>query len=71
MRIAGVILIVLGIAMMAFNGFNFTTKKKVVDVGPLEINKEENHPVAWPTWTGGLVLGAGIVLVIAGRRKGA
>ncbi len=69
MRIAGVIMIVLGIAMMAFNGFNFTTKKKVVDLGPLEINKEESHPVAWPSWTGGIVLGAGIVLVIAGRRK--
>lgn len=69
MRIVGVVLIVLGIAMMAFNGFNFTTTKKVVDVGPIEINKEESHPVAWPSWTGGIVLAAGIVVVIAGRKK--
>ena len=69
MRITGVILIVLGIAMMAFNGFNFTTSKKVVDIGPIEINKEESHPVAWPSWTGGIVMAAGIVLVVASRRK--
>lgn len=69
MRIFGVILIVLGIAMMAFNGFRFTTEKKIVDLGPLEINKQESHPVTWPSWTGGIVLAAGIVLVAAGRRK--
>jgi uncharacterized membrane protein len=69
MRIAGIILIVIGIAMMAFNGFRFTTEKKVVDLGPLEINKKESHPVSWPSWTGGLVMIAGIGLVVAGRRK--
>ncbi len=69
MRIIGIILIVLGLAMMAFNGFRFTTEKKVVDLGPLEINKKESHPVYWPSWTGGIAMVAGIVLLVTGRRK--
>lgn len=69
MRIIGIVLIVLGIGMMAFNGFNFTTSEKVVDVGPIEINKEKSHPVSWPTWTGVVVLLAGVGLVVAGRKR--
>ncbi|MBC7890901.1 MAG: hypothetical protein H7Y12_01695 [Sphingobacteriaceae bacterium] len=69
MKIFGFILIAAGALMLVFNGFNFTTEKKVVDVGPIEINKKEDNRVAWPTYAGGLVLLAGIGLVVAGRKK--
>ena len=55
MRIAGIILIVAGILMFIFNGINFTTEKKVVDLGPVEINKKEKKSVGWPVYAGAIV----------------
>jgi NO-binding membrane sensor protein with MHYT domain len=69
MKNVGIVLIVIGIAMMAFTGFTFITKKKVVDVGPLEINKEEKNPVSWSPIIGGIILASGVVVLLMGRRK--
>ncbi|MCY7351405.1 MAG: hypothetical protein LH606_12180 [Cytophagaceae bacterium] len=69
MRNFGIVLIIIGILMMIFTGFNFQTEKKVVDLGPLEINRKENNRVGWPTYAGGLVLLGGIGLVVMGRKK--
>jgi drug/metabolite transporter (DMT)-like permease len=69
MKILGIILIVAGILMFVFTGINFQTEKKVVDVGPVEINKKENKRVAWPTYAGAIVAVIGVVLVVADRRK--
>ena len=47
----------------------FKTTEKVVDIGPIEINKEVGHPIAWSTILGiGLAIG-GIVLLVAGKKK--
>ncbi len=43
MKTLGIILLALGLIMTVFTGFNLMTKKKVVDIGKLEINKEENY----------------------------
>lgn len=63
MKIFGIILIAAGILMLIFRGFNFTQEKKVVDVGPLEVNKKENKTVAWPMYAGAIAVVAGIALV--------
>lgn len=69
MRILGIILIILGLVMFFTRGFNFQTKENVADIGPVEINKTENHRVAWPMWGGGIAVVAGIALIIAGDRR--
>lgn len=69
MKVAGIVLAIIGIIMMVFTGFNFKTKEKVVDLGPVEINKEKDHSVGWPMYVGGIVLVAGIGLAIAGRKS--
>lgn len=69
MKTLGAILIVLGIAMMIFTGFNIITKKKVVDVGPIEINKEEKTPVYWSPIVGGVLIVGGIVALLADRKR--
>jgi preprotein translocase subunit SecE len=69
MRATGIVLIIVGILMMIFTGINFTTEKKVVDVGPLEINKKENKRIGWPTYVGGTVTVLGVVVLVAGRKK--
>ena len=69
MKSFGVIVIVLGIIMTTMTGFNIVTHKKVADLGPVEINKEEKTPVYWSPITGGILIVVGAVLVIAGKRK--
>ena len=70
MKVLGIILIVAGVLMLAFGNISFTRKEKVVDVGPLEINKKEKKTIAWPNYAGGVAIVAGIaVLLVSGRRK--
>ncbi len=68
MKNLGIVLIVVGIVMMLITGFNIVTKKKVVDIGPLEINKEEKHPIQWSPIIGGILLVGGIVVVAVGKK---
>ena len=65
----GIGLVVVGILMMIYTGFNFVTKKNVVDLGPLQIDKNENHPVQWSPIIGGILLVGGIVLIVADKKK--
>lgn len=69
MKVLGTILIIAGIAMIIFRGFSVQTQKKVVDIGPVEINKKENKWVGWPTYAGGIVAIVGVVLLVAGKKK--
>ncbi len=69
MKAAGWILIVIGIVMILVKGFSVPVKKKVVDLGPVEINKTENKWIGWPTYAGGLLAVIGVVLVVADRKK--
>jgi hypothetical protein len=68
MKNIGIVLIVLGAIMMAITGFNYVTKEKVVDLGPVEINKEKDHPVQWSPIIGGVLLIAGMVAVFSKKR---
>lgn len=69
MRTAGILLIIVGLIMIVFTGFNITQEKKVLDVGPLEVNKQEKKHIGWPTYAGAVVLIAGVGLTIAGKKK--
>ena len=63
----GVVFIILGIITIAYTGFNFVTAKKIVDLGPVEISQEENHPVKWSLIVGGMLLIGGIVLIVLNK----
>jgi hypothetical protein len=69
MRTVGIILIVIGIAMLLFRGFSVKTEEKVIDVGPLEVNKTENKWVGWPVYAGGIAIVAGLIMIVAHRKK--
>jgi uncharacterized membrane protein YdcZ (DUF606 family) len=64
----GIVLIVIGIIMVAYTGFNLVTTKKVVDLGPIKIDKEENHPVQWSPIVGAALLVGGILIVILDKK---
>jgi uncharacterized membrane protein YdcZ (DUF606 family) len=65
----GIVLVVIGIIMMIYTGFNYVTTEKVVDLGPLQINKNENHPIQWPPIIGALILVGGIAMVLSKKIK--
>lgn len=69
MKALGLILILVGGIMTVFTGFNLTTKKKVIDVGSLEIKRKEKTPIYWSPVTGGVVAAVGILIFVAGKRK--
>lgn len=69
MKTLGIILIAAGIIMMVFRGFSFTQEKKVVDLGPLEVNKKEKKSVNWPIYAGAVATVAGVVILIAAKKK--
>ena len=69
MKLFGWVLVVLGIIMLIVPGVNFKTKEKVVDLGPVEINKTENHSFGWPVYAGSILTLAGVVLLVASNKK--
>jgi len=69
MKTLGIILIVVGIIMFIITGFSFTTEETIIDAGPIELNQEQKESVNWPPYAGGVSLIAGIILVVASRKK--
>lgn len=69
MKAVGIVLIIVGIAMLVFRGFSVQTEKEVVDLGPLEVNKKENKWFTWPVYTGAIAIVAGIIVVASARKS--
>ena len=69
MRTLGIVIAVVGIAMMVYTGFNFVTSEKLVDIGPIKINQEKNHPVQWSPIVGVVLLLGGLVIIVRDKKK--
>jgi drug/metabolite transporter (DMT)-like permease len=65
----GAILIVLGLLGLAWGGFTYTTRERVVDIGPIHATREKTHDIPVPPIAGALALIGGIVLLAIGRKK--
>lgn len=68
--LVGIILIVLGISTFAYQGFTYTKKENIAQIGNLKITADTQKTVYFPPVLGGASLLAGVVLVIIGRRNG-
>ncbi len=68
-RILGILLIVFGLLALAIGGINYTTRRTVVDVGPLHATADERHNIPLPPVVGIVAVGAGVVLLVVGRRE--
>jgi UDP-N-acetylmuramyl pentapeptide phosphotransferase/UDP-N-acetylglucosamine-1-phosphate transferase len=70
MKLAGIVLIVLGILALVYQGFTYTQTKQDAKIGPVEINHQETHDVPVPPVVGGVCIVAGVAcLVLGGRSK--
>jgi uncharacterized membrane protein len=67
--IVGIVLIVIGVVALAWGGFTYTTREKVIDAGPLQVSADKEHRVPFSPVLGGICLVGGIVLVAIGNRK--
>jgi uncharacterized membrane protein YidH (DUF202 family) len=69
MKTAGIIILIVGLLMTIYTGFTYVTKEKVVDLGELEITKDNHHTVNWQPYVGiGMMVIGGVVLIL-GRKK--
>ena len=66
----GILLVVLGGLALAYQGFTYTHQEKVLDLGPIHATREDHEWVSVPPVLGGLALVGGIVLLVAGSKKG-
>ena len=69
MRLLGVVLIVLGAAALIYGGVTYTKRRDTVHLGPLSATVAQKDRVNVPPIVGGLVLAAGVALVIVGGRR--
>jgi hypothetical protein len=67
--IVGIILIVLGVVALGYEGISYTTREKVIDVGPLQASVERKKTIPLSPLVGGAALLGGIVLVIVAARR--
>lgn len=65
----GIVIVILGIIMTIYTGFNIVTTEKVVDLGPIEINKEKNHPMQWKPIVGMLIVAVGGIIILKDGSK--
>lgn len=70
MKILGIVLIIAGVAGLAYGGLSYTTREKVVDAGPIQITQDKTRSIPLPPVAGGVCLVAGVLLVMTDRRKG-
>lgn len=68
-KILGMILIGLGLFGLAWGGFTYTTREKVIDIGPIHATREQTHSVPLPPVAGALALIGGVALLIVSTKK--
>jgi uncharacterized membrane protein HdeD (DUF308 family) len=67
--VVGIALIILGVLALAYQGITYTTREKIIDLGPLKASVDKEKSIPLPPIVGALALVGGVVLVIVGARK--
>jgi hypothetical protein len=67
--IAGVFLVLLGVAALVYQGITYTTRETVLDLGPIQATKETTKTMPLPPILGGMALLGGVVLIVIGAKR--
>jgi uncharacterized membrane protein len=67
--VAGIALVVLGVVALIYQGFTYTTRETVIDLGPIHATAERERTVPLSPVLGSIAVGAGVGLILAGSRK--
>lgn len=65
----GMVLIGIGLFGLAWGGFTYTTREKVIDLGPIQATREKTHNVPLPPIAGAVALVGGIVLLVSSGKQ--
>ena len=69
MTLAGVVLVVLGLVALAYQGFTYKSRETIVDIGPIHATAEKQKTVPIPPIAGAIAVVAGVALLVAGKRQ--
>ena len=69
MTIVGVLLLVVGLAALAYQGFTYTSRDTVLDIGPVHATAERQHNVPLPPLVGIVAVAGGVALLVMGSRS--
>jgi uncharacterized membrane protein HdeD (DUF308 family) len=67
--VLAIILIAIGIVAFAYQGITYTTREKIVDLGPLSVSAERTRTFPLPPVVGAIALVGGIALLVMARKK--
>ena len=65
----GIVLVGIGLVAFAYQGITYTTREKVVDIGPIHINADKTRTLPLGPIVGAVALTGGIALLVLGNRK--
>jgi hypothetical protein len=69
MKLLGIILVVLGVLALVYQGIQYTSREKILEVGSIKLSADTKKNIPLPPIVGGVALVAGIALILADRRK--
>lgn len=67
--IVAIILIAIGVVSLAYQGITYTSREKVLDLGPIKATADKQRTIPLPPILGGLALAGGVVLLVVGARR--
>jgi hypothetical protein len=68
MKIIGITVLIVGLFMTLYTGFNYVTREKVVDLGPIELMADRQHDINWEPFVGVLIMIAGGFVLFLDRK---
>jgi hypothetical protein len=69
MTLAGLVLLALGLVALVYQGFTYTTRETVIDIGPIHATAEREKTFPLPPVLGIVAVAGGVALMMAGARK--
>ena len=66
--VTAIVLIVVGLAALAYQGITYTSRETVVDIGPLHATADRQKTLPLPPVLGMVAVAGGVALLVAGVR---
>jgi len=67
--VIAIVLIVIGVVSLAYQGITYTTREKIIDIGPIKATAEREKTIPLPPILGGLALAGGVILLVVAARR--